>query len=59
MEVGGMFPGRVEKPRPPSELVLSFGSSSPSREMRDNVLVMVAGLHVLTSLKRTGRGEEG
>lgn len=56
-----MLPGRELKltPTPPSEWAGSLGSSSSSREMRDRVPVMVAGLQVFTSLNMTGtrRGE--
>ena len=54
-----MFPGRELKltPTPPSWWAASLGSSSSSREMRERVPVMVAGLQVFTSLKMT-RGEE-
>lgn len=54
---GGMFPGRELKltPTPPSWWAASLGSSSSSREMRDRVPVMVAGLQVFTSLNITGK----
>lgn len=53
---GGMFPGRELKltPTPPSWWAANLGSSSSSREMRERVPVIVAGLQVLTSLKMTG-----
>lgn len=52
---GGMFPGRELKftPIPPSWWAASLGSSSSSRDIRDKVPVMVAGLQVFTSLKMT------
>lgn len=50
-----IFPGSVEKLRPPSGPTRQdLGSSSSSRDRRDSVPVMVDGLHVLTSLNRTG-----
>lgn len=37
----------------------NLGSSSSSSEMRDSVPVMLAGLHVFTSLKMTEGAREG
>lgn len=54
-----MLPGRALKLTPPSWWACSFGSSSSSREMRDRVPVMVAGLQVLTSLNMTERRGKG
>lgn len=50
-----MLPGRLLK-LTPSWWAANLGSSSSSREIRDRVPVMVAGLQVFTSLKMTEEG---